>query len=281
MPRRRIRQAYTVEIEVLNDEGNFVQYLPPQVPNAAEDRDDGSADADAMVWEHSTETITEEFQLSLSRHFASSNDCVLLRTSQDGREAHFLTPQYDLGTCSIHPLQYGFLGLRWVKVAGGEHLVSFCKNPSCSTAADDGSLYEGADFAASPVEILFAGQSTLCICADALIEAIGGENALRAEIDSAQLQDSDAAINFSSGGHTFQIVQAGSHFRDWGILKGRKCQTCEGQQSRCPHLQKLRGEDPASIDTAEWLPTAVFEEKLDKVQCCLVDVAMLQTYGLH
>jgi hypothetical protein len=150
-------------------------------------------------------------------------------------------------------------------VAGGEHLVSFCKNPSCDTPSDDGSLYEAADFARSPVEVLFGEQSTLCTCARALLEAIGGDAALKSEVRSAQIEKRDAGIDFSSMGHAFKIIQAGEYFRDWGIVKDRKCLTCEGQQSRCCHLQKLRGQDPSSSKLAEWLSTAAFEAKVGKV----------------
>lgn len=184
MPRPRKRQAYTVEIEVLNDEGEFVQYMQPQAPDTAQIGQDDSDDGHGMEVDHVMEPFTEEFQLSLSRHFGSVENCIMLHKSQDGREIHFLTPQYDLDTCSIQPLRYGFLGLRWVKVAGGEHLVSFCRNPSCDTPADDGSLYEAADFARSPVEVLFGEQSTLCTCARALLEAVGGEAALKSEVQS-------------------------------------------------------------------------------------------------
>lgn len=280
MPRGRRRAAFSVQVEVLNDDFEFEQYVEPHAPGAAENMPDGSNDGDPMDYDLFPEANSEEYQLGLSRHFGSSSNCIMLFKSEDGREAHFLTPQYDLETASLQALLYGFLGLRWVKVAEGERLVSFCKNPSCSTAADDGSLYEGADFASSPAQVLFGEHSTLCTCAKALIEAAGGEPALRSEVDSAQMQPAGTGIAFHSMGHTFQVIQAGCHFRDWGIVKGRKCQTCEGQQSRCPHLQKLRGEDPgqdgAGAGAADWLPPAVFEAKLKKVsvQSLLISNAM-------
>jgi hypothetical protein len=267
MPRGRLRQRYTIQHEVLNDEGLFERYAPVQAPAVEENSQDGSAHDQAIDMDYSNKTMSEEYQLSLSRHFASSANCILLSKSQDDREFHYLTPQYNLDTCSLIPLQYGFLGLRWLKVAGGQHLVSFCINISCPNPADDGSLYEKADFASTPADVLFGEHSTLCTCARALIEAAGGEDALRVELAAAQLEleQADPCLQFSSAGHTLQLVQAGEHFRDWGIVKKNKCQTCEGQQSRCAHLQKLRGEVSSGGHPADWLSTDKFQKKLEKV----------------
>lgn len=266
MARGRVRNRYTVEHEELNDQGVFEQYVPAQAPSVDEQSQDGSGRDQGIDMDYSNEAMSDEMQLSLARHFGSSANCILLSKSQDGREFHYLTPQYDLDTCSLIPLRYGFLGLRWVRVTGGERLVSFCSNISCPNSADDGSLYEKADFANSAPEVLFGEHSTLCTCAEALIEAAGGQDALRAEVDSAQLQQADPATHFSSAGHTFQVVQAGHYFRGWGIVKGTKCLSCEGQQSRCVHLRKLRGEESASSNPTDWLSAKKFQKKLEQVR---------------
>lgn len=165
MPRRSQRPRYTFQSFVLDDRYNF-QPEEQQPAEAAQDNQDRSDDDHGDYLE---DISYENATSSLSSIFSNREDCLLLTKSQDSREAHFLTPQYDLESRSLEALQYGFLALRFVKVAGGEHhLVSFCRNPSCPDPADDGSLYELADFANCPAAALFGDQATLCTCAKAL-----------------------------------------------------------------------------------------------------------------
>ena len=198
MPRRPQRPRYTFESFVLDEEFTF-QPEQQQPVEAAQDNQSRSDDDQGDYFE---DISYENAAISFSSIFSSKEDCVLLSKSHDGREAHFLTPQYDLETRSLEALQYGFLGLRFVKVAGNDyHLVSFCRNQSCPDPADDGSLYEMADFAKCPAAALFGGQTTLCTCAVAHLQTVGGPEALKREIQQAEVPDLAAEEQSYGTGH--------------------------------------------------------------------------------
>lgn len=179
MPRRPQRPCYTFESFVKDEDFNF-QPGQQQPVEAAQDNQSRSDDDQGDYFE---DISNKNAAISLSSNSSSMEGCVLLSKSHDGREAHFLTPQYDLETRSLEALQYGFLGLCCVKVARDDnHLVSFCRNMSSPDPADDGSLCEMADFANCPAAALFGVYTMLCTCAEALLQTSGGPEALKREI---------------------------------------------------------------------------------------------------
>ena len=101
MPRRPQRQRYTFESFVLDEDFTF-QPEQQQPVEAAQDNHSRSDDDQGDYFEGIS---YENAATSLSSIFSSREDCFLLSKSHDGREAHFLTPQYDLETRSLEALQ--------------------------------------------------------------------------------------------------------------------------------------------------------------------------------
>jgi hypothetical protein len=56
----------------------FFPYVQPQAPDTAEFRQDESDDGHGMEVDHVMESVAEEFQLSLSRHIGSFDNCIML-----------------------------------------------------------------------------------------------------------------------------------------------------------------------------------------------------------
>lgn len=106
------------------------------------------------------------------------------------------------------------------------------------------------------------------MCKSSLLLAVGGPEALKREMQQAQVPDSAAqqqAIMHDSRGHRFSIVRAGDCFGDWGVVKRQKCQTCPSQRTKCRHVLRTQGSEEGDGEAAEWLSTEAFERKINEV----------------
>ena len=105
MPRRSQRPRYPFQSFVLDHEYNFQSEEQQPAEGAQDNQDRSDDDLGDYLEDISYESATS----SLSSISSNMEDCLLLTKSQDSREAHFLTPQYDMEGRSLEALQYGFL----------------------------------------------------------------------------------------------------------------------------------------------------------------------------
>ena len=117
-----------------------------------------------------------------SINYNLNRDLALIWVCPDGREAHYLQPQYSFETGEFEAAAYSFVALRQVEYSGGPVLVGWCSNARCPDHTNRAGLdrcFQGADFPDQEADQNLAGIKRLCCCSERVVACKRGEEGLK------------------------------------------------------------------------------------------------------
>ena len=177
-----------------------------------------------------------------------------------------MVPHFNSDTGEPEPEKgNGFVALRFVACRDQEQLVSFCFNSCCQEPTGLAPLVEGQSLDGHDAAF-FDGRATMCLCGQAMLQALGGADALGHQLlyGTADSSFADTVVACSQLG--VDAVRAGSSLHDWGLVKNtdsrNRCQTCSDHPLSCRHVQQLRAppSDAAAAEEDDLDPQAEAED---------------------